>query len=1612
MKRILFSLFLFSLVSLYAESYELFRAGKEKAGHYGNASVEKTVENEKHAVRIRFGAQNKVFSGAVVLRGISFSKIPQNTGFDRIVLTFKGNGEPGNFVLLLTDSAGGEWCWNGIRWQGSASISSAADFWQRRVFFAKDFKPQNDKAKGGAPDLHKLQNIQLAVGIRLKSPDERRADFLLASIALDDREQGGPVEDWNAGESAEGETHARTQHSVTLAESAFKMIPESEYRLPAWVNWDLRQAYRSGSALRATVSLNNYWQFSPVAASDSQKLIRSGRPLPSAGKIPQGKTLYAPVPGTWDTQSGTPVLDVSKKRAKEQNGVSLSNFAQGWYRRALNIPESWKEKQILLQLDAVSDEARVFVNGIPSGDPVIGSGSVDITPFLKPGVSNDLAIFVQYNGFPFDKSHGKYEEFRKHPACGDWWFGWHNGPGLADDVSLLVIPKEEQLDDLRIVSSVENGTLQADASFANRTGKSGEYVFRATVYHKDREVLHLPPLRKTIGAGQKVRIPLVSQWEKPVLWSPEKPELLRLVFTVSRNGKVLDRLEDRFGFRELTIRGADFYLNGIPRRLKFFSNQVPYTKMPEESIRTYLKLWKEMNFNGIIYESPDRRVVRIADEVGLLVAMRGVLPKLVRNGVYLPGVSNSGYPAEIYLSGRLRNARQEHERAIRGIVSKFRNNPSIVIWAINPLLCYNPEWINPGILGSESAPNDLTTATLIEENMLRRLDPGRLVMQSMGANTGAIITANPYPTFDNQPDEWADWPLRWAEHRKKPLVLEEVALPFWNNFANWTDSLSGDKTSFYDLRQLYYEQAARYFGDSVYALSSPKSDDRKWNLSTGETVKHDGAELACLDPAAVKTKCMYMTRCLRAWRMYGVSGIWPFEDADEYFSFFRQRIPAEPVDVTRPGIKPEWGSASPRPGISPVFHAMQELQKPFLAYIGGEQAHFTEQSRNFRISESVEKQMLFSNDAPSALDIRAKWDLVNSATGKICMQGVWNGTLPPGSIRKIPFRFRMDSPDEYELRFRAEGGNSVSRDTFRLTAFPAPERRTFSKTVRLYDTVGKTESLLKKRGVPFTRDLSEKTDTVVVGALSMDETFLREARKNGLEQQIRSGTSLLVFAQKADSPMKPYLEERRTRNVFVKDSAHPLLQGLPAQAFAQWRGAPDKAEPYPHTGTSAANGRFMHWGSRGTVATFVQDKPDSGRFRVLLDCDADLSRSALQENFVGDGRILFCMLDLEERQGVEPMADELAARLFRYLENPEKLPRRNAVFSGSAKAAQLLETLGFAFTVSDKIPEDCELLVVDSETRIPVSELCAFAGRGKIVLLLKPDAAQAELLHSGLQTEPVRLAKSGVPEIWKRGLGNSDFYFNPVRTLRTFGNAEILKSEGNIIALSVLPEDFQQNSSAVKVRRILSVLLTNLGVSARDEFSIPDLSAPRTDFSGVAVPFAIDPQSKGEALGWHKPEFDDSNWRKIKIGAYWETQGITMKNPHYNPRFAAPYDGDAFYRIHFTLPPEWKVRQLYVEAGPIDDLDRTWFNGALIGETTEAVPKYWELVRRYPVPASAIRWDGENVVAIRVRDLRYNGGIPGIFRITDGTPVKADNLFYPVPSRLIYRFDPNHWRQW
>jgi hypothetical protein len=110
-------------------------------------------------------------------------------------------------------------------------------------------------------------------------------------------------------------------------------------------------------------------------------------------------------------------------------------------------------------------------------------------------------------------------------------------------------------------------------------------------------------------------------------------------------------------------------------------------------------------------------------------------------------------------------------------------------------------------------------------------------------------------------------------------------------------------------------------------------------------------------------------------------------------------------------------------------------------------------------------------------------------------------------------------------------------------------------------------------------------------------------------------------------------------------------------------------------------------------------------------------------------------------------------------------------------------------------------------------------------------------------------------------------------------------------------------------------------------------------------------------------EYDDDTWETIAVPQVWERAG----HPD--------YDGQAWYRARFTLPPgraggHADDRAVVLELGKVDDADETFVNGQKVGETRGGG---WRSYRRYSLPANLLNWGGENVVAVRVLD----GGGPG-----------------------------------
>jgi sialate O-acetylesterase len=142
---------------------------------------------------------------------------------------------------------------------------------------------------------------------------------------------------------------------------------------------------------------------------------------------------------------------------------------------------------------------------------------------------------------------------------------------------------------------------------------------------------------------------------------------------------------------------------------------------------------------------------------------------------------------------------------------------------------------------------------------------------------------------------------------------------------------------------------------------------------------------------------------------------------------------------------------------------------------------------------------------------------------------------------------------------------------------------------------------------------------------------------------------------------------------------------------------------------------------------------------------------------------------------------------------------------------------------------------------------------------------------------------------------------------------------------------------------------------------------------------------------WAAEQIDTSSWARIPVPAYWETVG------YYD------MDGVAWYHTQFNLSAAEAARGITLGLGEVDDSDRSYVNGHLVGATE----KQWNLARVYKVPAAVLH-AGSNSIAIRVDDLGAGGGIHGLaselyVQPADGSrrSLAGEWLFHPAMPTLV-----------
>src|SRR4051812_4551139 len=86
----------------------------------------------------------------------------------------------------------------------------------------------------------------------------------------------------------------------------------------------------------------------------------------------------------------------------------------------------------------------------------------------------------------------------------------------------------------------------------------------------------------------------------------------------------------------------------------------------------------------------------------------------------------------------------------------------------------------------------------------------------------------------------------------------------------------------------------------------------------------------------------------------------------------------------------------------------------------------------------------------------------------------------------------------------------------------------------------------------------------------------------------------------------------------------------------------------------------------------------------------------------------------------------------------------------------------------------------------------------------------------------------------------------------------------------------------------------------------------------------------GEDVEYTTAGFDDSSWRKLNLPHDWAIEG-PFKQEYPGETGKLPYWGVGWYRKHFTLAPEDKGKQIYLDVDGSMSYSTVWINGHCVG---------------------------------------------------------------------------------
>ncbi|WP_369915074.1 beta-galactosidase GalB [Xanthomonas sp. NCPPB 3005] len=346
----------------------------------------------------------------------------------------------------------------------------------------------------------------------------------------------------------------------------------------------------------------------------------------------------------------------------------LPSWGVGWYRKRLDIPASDRGRAVFLDIDGAMSYATVWLNGHLVGGWPYGYSSwrVDLTPYLVPGGSNQLAIRLD----------NPPESARWYPGGGLYRSVW-----LSKTAPVHVGQWGTQISTPQV--SAQAATVRVAVTLDNSSDAEAQVQTSTAIYALDAEgrrqgaaAARIAAASTRIAARASATLGGSARIVKPQLWGPpptQRPHRYVAITEVTQDGRVVDRYETPFGVRKLRwdpdrgllVNGEHVPIRGVNNHHDLGALGAAFNLRAAER---QLQLLQGMGANAIrmSHNPPAPELLELTDRMGLLVVDE-----------LFDSWEMKKTPLDFHLVFR-----DWHEPDLRALLRRDRNHPSVILWSV------------------------------------------------------------------------------------------------------------------------------------------------------------------------------------------------------------------------------------------------------------------------------------------------------------------------------------------------------------------------------------------------------------------------------------------------------------------------------------------------------------------------------------------------------------------------------------------------------------------------------------------------------------------------------------------------------------------------------------------------------------------------------------------------------------------------------------------------------------------------------------------------------------------------------------------------------------------